>query len=379
MQLNSPRQTSVLSAVIASICIVVYLAALIITAVRIYSSVDQRSIAADREFYDLADIATSAGVLGFMDEAFIETIKDALTASKTLEAVIISGPNGEYAFEKKQDAAIRWVNNSPRFRKRFDLSPQPLSRSLSIQGLRNVNIQAVAGALDYGLLSHYLKTALIMVLAALALAFFTLLVESLASGARHRSFTEPILAGDTHTNKSFRAGNPHAEHYSHPIKPKPEAPPAEQSANRLDSELNRCAAENQDLVFIKMECKNSVNSGFCEQLMAEAPIFFAPRGLIGKRGERSVDLIYPHIDLETGFTHAEEFHRYLLNKYPDILASKTDLCMGLSSRSGRLIDSERLMFEAGEALNRALQDPVSCIVAFKSDPEKYRAYISRNH
>jgi hypothetical protein len=33
------------------------------------------------------------------------------------------------------------------------------------------------------------------------------------------------------------------------------------------------------------------------------------------------------------------------------------------------------MFEAEEALERAMMDPVSHIVAFKSDPEKYRAFM----
>jgi hypothetical protein len=352
------------------------------TAVRIYTSIDQRRSVAEQEFFALADKATSAGVLGFMDEVFQETIMDALAESKTLEGVIITGPNGEYAFEKVRGAAVNWVNDSPRFKNRFDFSRQPLFQPLRIQGLRNANIQAVAGALDYGLLSAILKQALLMVLAALALAFFTLLVETLAGGANRRSYPGPDL-GD----------------YSHPINPKPQAPsvartapqsdapagavPAgaapdiKQPAVRLDLELNRCAAADQDLVFIKMECKGGVDSGFRGQLIAEAPQFFALRGLIFKRGERGVDLIYPNIDLETGFARMEEFHHYLLNKYPDILVSPTGLCMGLSSRAGRVIDSERLMFEAGEALERALYDPVSPIVAFKSDPEKYQAYINR--
>jgi hypothetical protein len=64
-----------------------------------------------------------------------------------------------------------------------------------------------------------------------------------------------------------------------------------------------------------------------------------------------------------------------MGKYPALFAAKTDLCMGLSSRSGRPVNAERLMFEAEEALERAMMDPVSHIVAFKSDPEKYRAFM----
>jgi hypothetical protein len=64
-----------------------------------------------------------------------------------------------------------------------------------------------------------------------------------------------------------------------------------------------------------------------------------------------------------------------MGKYPALFTAKTDLCMGLSSRSGRPVNAERLMFEAEEALERAMMDPVSHIVAFKSDPEKYRAFM----
>jgi hypothetical protein len=35
--------------------------------------------------------------------------------------------------------------------------------------------------------------------------------------------------------------------------------------------------------------------------------------------------------------------------------------------------------EAGKALEKALGDPVSHIVAFKSDPEKYREFIRKQN
>jgi hypothetical protein len=40
-----------------------------------------------------------------------------------------------------------------------------------------------------------------------------------------------------------------------------------------------------------------------------------------------------------------------------------------------LIDADRLMFESFQALKKARQDPASPIVAFKSDPEKYREFV----
>jgi hypothetical protein len=126
-----------------------------------------------------------------------------------------------------------------------------------------------------------------------------------------------------------------------------------------------------------MEFKESVTEAFYNQFAGDAVNFFTLRDLIFEKGERGISIIFPNIDLDMGFTKSEEFHNRILSKYSGAFKSKTDLCIGLSSRSGRLIDAERLMFEAAEALERALADPVSHIVAFKSDPEKYRAFIRR--
>jgi hypothetical protein len=56
--------------------------------------------------------------------------------------------------------------------------------------------------------------------------------------------------------------------------------------------------------------------------------------------------------------------------------SKTDLRAGLSSRSGRLIDADRLFFEAASALEKAKDGQP--IVAFKSNPEKYRDFVRKS-
>jgi hypothetical protein len=272
-----------------------------------------------------------------------------------------------------------------------------------------VTIQAVAGAFDYGLLRDVLKHALIMILAALALSFFTLLIESLvgkSAGGRRRGFRvrdsgpsrehgfyEELRSAGASGFSSGKAAAPQREE-ARTDKP---APPGEESktprglysphgnigweaytTDRLESELHRCASNEQDLVFIAMEFKNSeeLDINFYNRLAEDAVNFFTLRDLIFERGERGIAVIFPNIDLDMGFAKSEEFHNRILSKYSGLLRSKTDLCIGLSSRSGRLIDAKRLIFEASEALERALSDPVSHIVAFKSDPEKYRAFIA---
>jgi hypothetical protein len=395
MKIQSERgKTSLAVAIIASVCIVIYLFALVSSAIRIYFSIDQRRMTAEREFVNLADLASSAGVLGFMNQPFIETLNDALAASKTLEAIIISGPEGEYAFERQKDRSIRWVNNSPRFINRIDLSSQSLYMPLRIQGLRNVNIQAVAGSVDYAALSTILKETLLLILAGLILAFFTLLMETLLG----KSDKTQVRSAEKKETASIQqeAISPEPVIGNKPAECLPPAKPAapekadgpkglfsprsnigweEYTADRLEAELHRCASSEQDLVFFIMEFRN-LDSCFIKALANEAAAFFTSKDLLFEKGDRGISVIDPGSGIETGIAKSGEFHSRVMNKYSQMLQSNTDFCIGLTSRSGRLVNAERLLLEAGEALKRAMADPVSPILAFKSDPDKYRNYIT---
>jgi hypothetical protein len=129
-----------------------------------------------------------------------------------------------------------------------------------------------------------------------------------------------------------------------------------------------------------MEFKDGkLDDHFYKIFAEEAVNFFTLRDLIFEKGDQGIAVISPNIDLEQGFAKSEEFRERILKKLPDSSKTGYALCAGLSSRSGRLIEAERLMFETSEALLKALADPLSPIVAFKSDPEKYRDFVRRNH
>jgi len=377
---HSSGKNSVAGILIASICILVYLGALVSIIVRINTSMENQRLVAEQEFFDLADQASAAGVLSFMDETFVDIIQKNLDASKALEGVIISGPNGEYGFEKERGRAINYVNGSPRFRSRIDLSRQMLYLPLRIQGLRNVNIQAVAGALDYAELVVILRQALFLVIAALLLAFFALTMDHLQR-KRNKAFSKPKAesskeAKQTAATGHAATGNAAANYaaggsYSQRGRIVRE----ENTGARLTEELLRCAAEGQDLTFIVIEYKSIADESFYPRFTADAARFFSSRDFVCEKGEKGISVICPGFNLDTGFLNADEFHNRVMGKYPDFFKSKTDLCIGLSSCSGRPVNAERLIFEAEEALERAMMDPVSHIVAFKSDPEKYRAFM----
>ena len=375
IQTSKSNKTSIVGIVIASICILVYLGTLVSVIVRINSSMEKHRLVAEQEFYELADLASAAGVFSFMDETFIEIIQSALERSGTLEGLIISGPNGEVPFEKERGKAIDWVNGSPRFKNRFDFSRQLLYQPLRIQGLRNVNIQAVAGALNYAEVVDILKQAMVLVTAALLVAFLTLVLESLQKGKGIGEISTGGLKGAKPPADAGAEKGPQPSTvggYSqrgHVVR-------EENTEGRLIEELRRCAAAGQDLAFIVMEYKSvAEEESFYARFAADAARFFSSRDFVCEKGERGISVICPGLNLDTGFLNADEFHNRVMGKYPVLFKSKTDLCVGISARSERPVNAKRLMFEAEEALERALMDPVSHIVAFKSDPEKYRAFM----
>jgi hypothetical protein len=174
----------------------------------------------------------------------------------------------------------------------------------------------------------------------------------------------PVTAGETPRGLFSPRGNIGWESYT---------------GDRLDSELHRCASTEQDLALIITTVKepealsNEQFRRFCQ----EAVLFFGHRDLIFERQEQGVSIICPNLSLEQAFTRSEEFNNRVLGKLFRPAGSRIDLRFGISSRSGRLIEAKQIMLEAGEALERAAGDPASHIVAFKSDPEKYRQYIGK--
>ncbi|MDR2742643.1 MAG: hypothetical protein LBB98_10900 [Treponema sp.] len=433
-------KTSIPALIIAFLCIAVYAVALVVGAYRFYVNAAGRRAIAEREFYDLADLASAAGVLGFMDAPFQEAIQDGLEKSGTLEGVIISGPSGEYAFERERGAIIRWEGDSPRFANRFGVSSTS-AVPLRVNGLRNVNISAGFNSIDYDYTITILKHSLIVILAALAAAFLTFLVESALArdqipvdgrreNRRRREYDEEeVRRGfDEDEPAGRRAGNPENQAGSHEApassgfsddteasagdfyiseedfssgafsqedaaSKEDEAPAGEKSGDlppqglyapsgigweaytkdRLESELHRCASFEQDLtlMIVAFSGKDRLTGEQYKQLTGMAVSFFNLRDLIFEMGDRGITVILPNTDVEQGFARAEDFHNYLIPAFTGI----PDFRIGLSSRSGRLVDAGRLYFEAEEALNKALRDPVSPVIAFKSDPEKYRAFL----
>ena len=369
---------ALLSSIAAMVCIILYVAALFIGTGRILIDSNNRGILAEKEFGDILDRASSAAVLGFMSTPYQDVIQDSIMDSHTLLGVIISGSNGEFGFERQYGSVISWIGNSPRFKTGFGISKNPYFQSVWIEGQRNTTVQAVYSLFDYDFFVQVLKDTLLIILAVVGLALIVLLIEINLKAKPVRtnvsSFTAAPKPGMPRIKKAPRRDTLYPKGLYSPRGIGWES----YTRERLESELHRCAASEEDLVFIYMETRKSrFGEETFRKLTDEGVNFFTERDMIFEKGEQGLALIIPDLSLDQGFSKSEEFREHIQNSMTDASGVPPDLCIGLSSRSGRLVEADRIILEASEALSKALDDPKSSIVAFRSDPEKYREYVSR--
>ena len=92
--------------------------------------------------------------------------------------------------------------------------------------------------------------------------------------------------------------------------------------------------------------------------------------LVFPYGEKGFAIIQLNIDLDEGLQRVEQF---LLDRIEKGGGRRTR--SGLTSRNGRLISADRLISEAASALRKTTDDKT--IVAFRSDPQKYREFLKK--
>jgi len=137
--------------------------------------------------------------------------------------------------------------------------------------------------------------------------------------------------------------------------------------------LRRSASFEQDIVLLAAELEaydEEVFRTFANELVE----FFSFRDLAFKRGKSGAAVILPNTELEQGMRLAEAF----LEKWRTLHSDAENMVIGLSARAGRLVDASRLLSETGGAMERARQNGRFQIMAFKPDPERYRAFLAHS-
>jgi hypothetical protein len=321
---------------------------------------NERRVIAQREFYDLADTASSAGALGFTEKRFGDAVRDAVDASKTLQAVIITGPFGvEFTYERDDNGLIAREGDTPRFQRRFGISRNPHFSPLRVDGLRNATIQAVSANIDYPAFARILLQSLFLVLGATVLSAVTLLIAHITG--KNAALVSDKMQG-IYVSNPEQAGAP---------------PDDTLIREKLDADLGICSITEEDLTLILMEIGPGAehDDGVNRKLADRAGEFFTGPDSVFERGGRGLAVILSGETLEEGFSRAKQFHHLILTDFPELLSGGDGLRMGMSSRNKRLIRADQLLFEASGALDRAGPEPESSMVAFKSDPEKYKAFV----
>jgi len=130
--------------------------------------------------------------------------------------------------------------------------------------------------------------------------------------------------------------------------------------NRLELELERSASFNQDLSVL-------IFSGISD-IEGEIQSSYTYEDLVFPLNNESVAVIEINKDLDTSLSITEGFIKEYIEKN-----GNRDLRVGIASRNGRLISAGRLFKEADNALIKT--DEEKNIVAFRSDPEKYREFL----
>lgn len=145
---------------------------------------------------------------------------------------------------------------------------------------------------------------------------------------------------------------------------------------RVDNEILRCTKSNQDISVISLriagiDWTKDEGQAVCSRVKE---LLNSP-DLIFEKGDDAFTAALPDTNVNEAISVAEDLYASI----DEILAqyeSDSIIGIGISSRSLRMISGERLSNEAEVALNHAMEDENSPIVAFKVDPQKYRNFLA---
>lgn len=173
--MKSFRRT--IQASVSVLCIAVYAAAALYAGVRIYREYEKQAALSGREYADLKDFASSAGILGFPSSAFEDDVRDAVAVSKTLRAIIISGPNNYVFTVEKTPGLVEWNGNKAQFSGGINLFKKMTPSPLALEGFSKVELRALSSIIDFDVLLSILRPSLLAIMIAVVISFAMLIAD----------------------------------------------------------------------------------------------------------------------------------------------------------------------------------------------------------
>jgi hypothetical protein len=189
MMMNFKRT---IQALISVLCITVYAIAALYAGMRVYNECKKQAALAGREYADLKDFAAAAGVLGFTTPVFQDDLKDAVAVSRTLRAIVITGPNNYVFFVEKTPGLIEWDGRNPRFAGGINLLKKTERAPLAIEGFDNVELSALFSVIEFDVLLSILRPSLLGIMIAVVISFAMLIADVSAA----KTVADGIVDGD---------------------------------------------------------------------------------------------------------------------------------------------------------------------------------------
>lgn len=148
--------------------------------------------------------------------------------------------------------------------------------------------------------------------------------------------------------------------------------PIENLEAKCEEALVKAAENGSDLAVLIIKVNSSENEISLEQIENIFDSDFAQNALVFSHGSNLFTVLLENTGLDNAMTVAKEIFEDFSEKLADAGQKVT---IGLSSKNGRTVSSERLLTEAREAQKHAATEPDSPIIAFRASPEKYNDYI----
>ena len=148
--------------------------------------------------------------------------------------------------------------------------------------------------------------------------------------------------------------------------------PIENLEAKCEEALVKAAENGSDLAVLIIKVNSSENEISLEQIENIFDSDFAQNALVFSDESNLFTILLENTGLDDAMTVAKEIFEDFSEKLTDAGQKVT---IGLSSKNGRTVSSERLLTEAREAQKHAATEPDSPIIAFRASPEKYNDYI----
>ncbi len=145
---------------------------------------------------------------------------------------------------------------------------------------------------------------------------------------------------------------------------------------RLDSELERAAASEQDLALFLIRLPGVVRTDLVSRKVIKLLLdLFKFRDLLFEYGTDGFAVFMQNVNLDQAMNQAEQLHDGITALYRELDFSAS-VYIGVTTRTSRLLPAARMIEEAAGAVQKAESETDLPIVAYRANPEKYRSFPS---